>query len=119
MLATLKKKLGLMAEENACVFLQARGFHLITRNYRCPFGEIDLIMQDGEEIVFIEVRSRTHKNPNDAIESIDQLKQKKLLKSAIHFLQKRNQLDKVICRFDVVGFSGTQIKWIKDAFSYE
>src|SRR5579862_4259361 len=118
MLATLKKKLGLMREQDACVFLQARGFNLITRNYHCAFGEIDLIMQDREEIVFIEVRSRTDKN-NDALESIDQIKQEKLLKSAIHFLQKRNQLDKVICRFDVVGFSGTQIKWIKDAFSYE
>jgi putative endonuclease len=116
-----KKKLGDAAEQKACVFLEARGLKLIARNYRSPAGEIDLIMQDNchnnDEIVFVEVRSRAYSYYGTAIESIDKTKQQKVIKSAISYLQKRGWLDKIDCRFDVIGVSPTHIEWIKDAFS--
>lgn len=113
------KNLGHIAEQQACDFLRAQGLKLITQNYHCVFGEIDLIMLDGSEIVFIEVRLRTHFGFGNAIESIDNNKQQKLLKSATHYLQKQDLIDKADCRFDVIGFSNSNIDWIKDAFSYE
>lgn len=114
-----KKVIGDQKEQNALTHLQNNGLRLIEKNYHCPFGEIDLIMSDHDEIVFIEVRSRKNIAYGSAIESIDYFKQQKLLKSATHYLQKKRLIDLCDCRFDVVGFSNNQIDWIKDAFSYE
>lgn len=110
---------GFISEKQACDFLQAKGLTLLTKNYRCPYGEIDLIMQENEVLVFIEVRLRNSMDFGDALESIDSTKQQKLLKSATHYLQKHHLLDEIDCRFDVIGFSNNTIDWIKDAFSYE
>ena len=111
--------LGFISEKEACHYLQSKGLKLITQNYRCAHGELDLIMQDNDVLVFIEVRLRSHRHYGDAFESIDSRKQQKLLKSATHYLQKHRLLDKIDCRFDVIGFSNNTIEWIKDAFSYE
>lgn len=114
-----KKNIGDIAEQTACDFLQANGLILMTRNYRCLYGEIDLIMQDNNDIVFVEVRSRSYTHYGYAEETVDHHKQKKLLRTATHFLQEKNWLDVVDCRFDVIGFLNSNIKWIKDAFIYE
>ncbi len=112
-----KKIAGNHAEQQACDFLQARGMKLIERNYRANYGEIDLIMQDGNDIVFVEVRSRTHDHFGSAIESINSKKQQKILQTAELFLQKKNWLDNKNCRFDVVGVNAGHIEWIEDAFT--
>lgn len=114
-----KKQVGQAIEQQACNLLSAKGLSLITKNYRCPFGEIDLIMRDGNELVFVEVRLRTNTDYGSAVESINYTKQQKLLKSATHYLQKNRLIDQIDCRFDVIGFSNSNIEWIKDAFSYE
>lgn len=114
-----KKKLGDIAEAKACTYLETKGLSLIDRNFRSPFGEIDLIMHDKKEVVFIEVRSRSYTTFGTAIESINKTKQQKVIKSAVCYLQKRKWLDKVNYRFDVVGCSPTTIEWIKNAFSDE
>jgi len=114
-----KKQLGDIAEEKACAFLRRKGFYLVDRNYHSPFGEIDLIMQDKDEVVFIEVRSRAYNTYGTAIESINKTKQHKVMKSAVYYLQQRKWLDKVNYRFDVVGCSPINIEWIKNAFSHE
>lgn len=120
MQSNLNKKLkGFDAEQKAYEFLLAAGLRLKCRNYHCRHGEIDLIMEDHAEMVFVEVRFRSSTHYGDALESVDQDKQKKLIKSAIYYLQTHQLQDKVHCRFDVIGFSGTCIDWIKDAFSYE
>lgn len=114
-----KKSKGDFAELKACDFLQSHGLQLIIRNYRCVHGEIDLIMSDKTEIVFVEVRSRSRADFGFAEESVDRHKQKKLLHSAMHFLQEKNGLDTLDCRFDVIGFLNNKIEWIKNAFIYE
>jgi putative endonuclease len=116
-MAAHKKKTGDHAEQRACKFLQAHGLKVITQNYRCKLGEIDLIMQDGEDVVFVEVRSRISLDYGSAIESISRNKQKKVINTSLCFLQQRNWLDKKNCRFDVIGIHQHDLEWIKDAFT--
>lgn len=111
---TLNK--GQFAESKACQYLQQQGLTLIEKNYRCRNGEIDLVMQDKDQLVFVEVRYRKNEDYGTAIDSIDQNKVKKLVTTARHYLT-RHQLD-VPARFDIVGFDASlKPKWISDAFS--
>ncbi|MEO8400485.1 MAG: YraN family protein [Gammaproteobacteria bacterium] len=116
-MVTLKKKTGQLAEQKAYLFLRAQGLELIAKNYSCARGEIDLIMRDGQDIVFVEVRSRKQADYGDAIESVTVSKQKKILHTSMHFLQQRNWLNKVNWRFDVIGICHDDLEWIKDAFT--
>lgn len=115
------RDLGHKIETTACLFLKKQGLHLISRNYHCPVGEIDLIMQDQDTIVFIEVRHRKNNRTVSAIESITYKKAKKIIKTAQHFLQSKNWSDKVCCRFDIVtsqyNNSDHQLDWLKNAYS--
>jgi putative endonuclease len=98
--------------------LQSRGLILLQKNYRCPCGEIDLIMRDGQEVVFVEVRLRRHTYLGSAIESITPAKQRKLIKTALLYLQQKRWLDRVACRFDVLGIDErNELEWIPNAFS--
>lgn len=112
---------GQLAEKQACDYLQRQGLRFLDCNYRTRVGEIDLIMQDNEEIVFIEVRLRNNRQFGSSIESVNHTKQRKIIKTAMHYLTERQLLDKVNCRFDVIGISYLQpkaeIEWIQDAFS--
>lgn len=111
----LKTLLGQSAEKRAERFLAAHGLTCIARNWRCRFGEIDLIMQDGETRVFIEVRQRTRADFGGAAASVTPAKQKKLVATARQYLSTLNTLPP--CRFDVVALSGnTPPEWIKNAF---
>ena len=108
---------GQAAEEKALDYLQRKGLHLLNRNYRCKNGEIDLIMQQNDTLVFVEVRYRQSSLFGSAAESVTSSKQRKLLLTANHYLQK-NRMDSP-CRFDVVGIGGkklTEIEWIQNAF---
>lgn len=108
---------GRNSEQLALGHLQAQGLQLLERNYRCKSGEIDLIMRDGDCLVFVEVRYRKHNRFGSASESVTGSKQRKLLASANHYLQRTDSASP--CRFDVVGISGENsqtIEWIRDAF---
>lgn len=108
---------GKDAEQQALRHLEQSGMQMIECNYRCKLGEIDLVMQDQETLVFVEVRYRKSTAFGSAIESVTSGKQKKLLATANHYLQHRRS--SAPCRFDVVGLTGqnkVQIEWIKDAF---
>lgn len=111
---------GKLAENTACQYLQTHGLTILARNFRAKTGEIDLIMQDKDEIVFVEVRLRNNPFFSTAIESVNRFKQRKLIRTATFYLAQTNWLDKVNCRFDVIGISYAQtkvaIEWIKDAF---
>lgn len=114
------QQIGIKAEKVACKFLKKQGLSLITRNFITPLGEIDLIMQDSESIVFIEVRSR---QPGlvTAMETVNLPKQQKIIRSANIYLQKNPTFKS--CRFDVVSVTALstemEIHWIKDAFQVE
>jgi len=111
-------KLGYKGEDQARDYLLSQGLRLRARNYRCRLGEIDLIMQDGEYLVFIEVRARSSSVYGNAVESITVHKRQKLLKTAALYLLSNKLQDKWACRFDVLSLDGVppQIRWIKNAF---
>jgi putative endonuclease len=107
--------LGKKAEDAACSFLIKNGLELVTRNYQCRFGEIDLIMKDQETLVFIEVRYRKSANYGSALESVDTGKQRKLVFAANHYLSQASGLP--ASRFDVIALTENQPpEWIIDAF---
>ncbi|MDP8567453.1 YraN family protein [Methylophilus aquaticus] len=111
-----KNNKGLAAEAAAVVFLKQQGMELLTQNYSCRFGEIDLIMRDKRTLVFVEVRLRSNPHFTSAAESIHHHKQQKLIRAAQHYLQ--THAPDTACRFDVVLFHDTQMRapdWIRNA----
>ena len=117
--------IGAAAERYAEQFLQQQGLITRTRNYRCALGEIDLVMLEkntrGNILVFVEVRLRTNKRFAPALETVDYRKQKKIIKTAMRFLQEQKLYDKIACRFDVIALDHTgtvpSVQWVKNAFS--
>ena len=108
---------GANAESHAELFLTQQGLVKRDKNYRCKLGEIDLIMQHKDTLVFIEVRLRSHRQFASAAESVNASKQRKIIKAASYYLQQHQLTDRVNCRFDVIAFSDNQQpEWIQDAF---
>lgn len=116
---------GEHTENLACQFLEEKGFKLIERNFSCRFGEIDLIMQDNDSLVFVEVRYRRSNNFGSGAETITANKQSKLIKTASAYLQQHAKLNQYSARFDVVSISGPvetsniqniTFDWIENAF---
>lgn len=116
MVCSKRKKAGIEAEIKALNFLLKQGLELIQKNFVGSSGEIDLIMQDQDDIVFVEVRYRHDDKYGSALETIDATKQRKIIKTAHYFLHKHRLIDKVNCRFDVIAIEGIMLDWIKDAF---
>lgn len=114
---------GQLAEQQAAEFLSQQGLELLARNYHCRSGEIDLIMQVHNSLVFVEVRFRRHGNFGGAAASVDRRKQQRLLSAAQHYLQRHNAFNRP-CRFDVVAMMPGQdgemkFEWIKNAFELD
>lgn len=111
---------GRRAEALACDYLEARGLRLLTRNYRCPRGEIDLVMRDGPTTVFVEVRYRRRDDFGSGADSVDARKRTRLAASALHYLQRHREAARGPSRLDVVSMSGPprapRILWIPNAF---
>jgi putative endonuclease len=111
-------KRGLAAEDLACQYLCQQGLRLIERNFRCRVGELDLIMEDGTDLVFVEVRSRHNNRYGTPAETITPVKRRRLVRTALFFLQQR-RLD-APCRFDIIAISQAsgkpKLEWIKNAF---
>ena len=113
-----RKTQGRRAEQQACEFLQQQGLIFVENNYRCRYGEIDLVMRDGQQLVFVEVRYRRSLAFGGPLASIDYRKQAKLIATASHYLLiKRQQSD---ARFDIVGITkGDCIDWITNAIELD
>ncbi len=121
MSTTSKQVSGQLAEEFAQRHLQDHGLRLLCRNWTCRSGELDLVMLDGDTVVFVEVRYRRHAAWGGALESVDVRKQQKLIKAAQLFLQKEPRWAKHPCRFDVVAIgapanASEKPNWIRNAF---
>ena len=115
------KKTGDNAERIAENFLIRRGLALVARNYRCRYGEIDLIMRHAQTLVFVEVKLRKTKSGKvdfgGALASITPSKQVKLIATAQHYLAGMKQLPP--CRFDAVllnSLSVDDVEWLTNAF---
>lgn len=117
----MSQKIGFAAEDNARIYLHSQGLKWIESNYRCRWGEIDLIMRDEQSLIFVEVRSRSSFSHGGAAASITYSKRQKLLKTASHYLVNRKIRDNHPARFDVFVFEGktAQPNWIKNAFGLD
>ena len=113
-----KRHYGEGIEQLAEAWLIQQGLQPIERNYGIKAGEIDLIMQQNQVLVFVEVRYRADDEHGSGAESITYQKQRKLRKTAEHYLQKNFGNTPPDCRFDVISASGNPVsfEWIQNAF---
>jgi putative endonuclease len=117
------KLLGTYGEQTAINYLESQGYIILSTNYRCKLGEIDIIAADGDIIAFIEVKTRRSEKFGQPRESVNYSKQMKIVKTALHYITKKKLTD-WMSRFDVVEvFVGSDntvdsITLIKDAFEY-
>ncbi|NIP73385.1 MAG: YraN family protein [Gammaproteobacteria bacterium] len=111
---------GRRAEQLACEHLESRGLRPVARNYRCKAGELDLIMEEADTLVFVEVRFRRNTRYGSGTETVDRRKRAKVIAAASHYLQRCESRGRA-CRFDVVSITTDRrafaIQWIRDAFS--
>lgn len=107
---------GEPAESLAVAFLEREGLKILERNYRCRFGEIDVVAASGDTLVFVEVRARVSEAFGGAAGSITAAKRRRLVAAARHYLA-RHRADRE-CRFDVVLVRGREarIEWLPGAF---
>ena len=120
-----RKKLGVKGEEIAGRYLKGRGYRIIERNYRNRLGEIDIIAEQGEDLVFIEVKTRTDSSFGTPFESVTVQKQKQLARVALEYLNTQGNHDRP-ARFDVIGirlkeagadmFHEAEIELLQNAF---
>ncbi len=106
--------IGKKGEDLACEFLKKQGFTIIDRNFHSRYGEIDIIAENKQYIIFVEVKLRSRYSLVLAQESVDLSKQKKILKTACEYLQK-NIIEKQP-RFDVIAINSNDINYIENAF---
>ena len=110
---TTKQITGQAGEDAALTHLKQHGLRLVQSNFRCKVGEIDLIMQDGASLVFVEVRKRADARHGGAAASVTYAKQRRLIRAAQFYLQRYKMPP--ACRFDVVAIDGDNMNWLKNA----
>lgn len=105
-------------EHVAAQYLSRKGCTILQRNWRCPYGEVDIIAQDGNMILFVEVKARHHIEYALPREAVDERKQARLRRCAELYLNLF--YPDAPCRFDVVEVwwqSGkTRVRWLRQAF---
>ena len=115
-----RRSFGQEGESAAEQYLRHKGYRIVARNLRSSVGELDLVAEDGQVLVFVEVKARRTGAFGGAIHAVHQRKQKKLIQLAALYLARHHIKDR-LCRFDVVLLQGvgtlpTQIEHIQNAF---
>jgi putative endonuclease len=113
------KTLGKKGEDIAAAFLEKKGYNIILRNYKCSFGEIDIIAKHKKILSFVEVKTRSTKKYGLPQEAVTSVKQAKISRVALEFVQ-RYKMDNRAARFDVVSVQylndGCEVDLIENAF---
>ena len=107
---------GLQGEATAENYLEKAGMICLERRYRAPYGEIDLIMQDKDVLVFVEVKSRSCKTLYDAQLSVNPAKQRRIIQTALCYLNEHPEYAHCLVRFDIICLSDECIQHIPNAF---
>ena len=114
---------GAGAENLACRHLETRGLKLLAANYRCRYGELDLVMRDGAQLVVVEVRSRRNDRHGAPEASITCRKRRALMRAAQCFVRDNPQFNGMMLRFDVVGVltdaARARFRWIRNALQFD
>lgn len=116
LMALERQRRGRLAEQRALGLLQDNGLRLLARNVRFRVGELDLIMQDQETVVFVEVRFRSPSRYGGAASTIERKKQQRLIRAAYCWIQMQFRSAEPVSRFDIVALDGDAVEWIRGAF---
>ena len=108
--------LGAEGEARVAGFLEARGWKVLERNWRCRYGELDLVAEDGGTLVFVEVKARSSRRRGSPEEAVDAAKQARLSRIAGEYLAAHGALERT-CRFDVVAVEDGGLRHHKAAFA--
>jgi putative endonuclease len=112
-----RQQAGLDAEARAEAWLARHGLAPVERNVRFKCGEIDLVMRDGAQWVFVEVRARRDARYGGAAASVGARKQQRVARAAqLYLLRRFGERAWPACRFDVVAYEGDEPRWIRGAF---
>jgi len=115
MISAWRREIGDAKERQARAYLEREGLRFLAQNVRCKRGELDLVMRDGDTLVFVEVRYRASQRFGGAAASVDRRKQIRISAAAAYFLQRHTIA--LPCRFDVVAIGPAgQLDWIRHAF---
>lgn len=98
-----KQQTGRLGEDLAAAFITAKGYRLLERNYRTPFGELDIIARDGQAIVFVEVRTCRTADFIEPVESVGRRKKEHLVRAANYWLLAKEINNQTALRFDLVA----------------
>lgn len=116
-----RQQLGRAGEERAADFLRRAGYRILAANYRTRRGELDLVAEEGGELVFVEVKTRTSLAFGSPAEAVDRRKQQQIGRAAQEYLLREGASERVV-RFDVVAISlaggRPEVEIIKNAFEY-
>ena len=112
-MTTHRIRLGKWGEGVAGRFLQEKGYVLLATNYRCRWGEVDIVAQDGEELVFVEVRTRRGVEFGTPEESVTAAKARKLIATAQEFLQEHDQVN-AGWRIDLIAIRLDGVRGVQD-----
>lgn len=121
-MANSRQHLGRKGEELAAVYLKKRKYKILCRNYSCRLGEIDIVAQDSDDLVFVEVKTRSSDIFGPPAAAVTIRKQHQIIKVAQLYLQE-HKLEESPIRFDVVSviidkMNRKQIEIITNAFEY-
>ena len=111
-----RRRTGDEAETQALEYLQKAGLTLLQRNFLCKGGEIDLVMQHGQVLVFVEVRKRSSMQFGGAVASVTPAKQRRMVHAAQVYLlgHFRSTAAQPACRFDVIAIDEDRINWLQN-----
>ena len=112
------RKTGQHYEDMAVTYLEKQGYRILQCNYRCRYGEIDIIARNEGYLVFVEVKYRKTIDSTSAFEAVDFRKQRRICGVARWYLVEKHISENAKCRFDVVGIQGDSIRVFKNAFDY-
>ncbi|WP_374581294.1 YraN family protein [Pseudoduganella sp.] len=113
MTRTELQEIGHSGEERALAYLQRQGLTLVERNFLCKVGELDLVMREGDTLVFVEVRERSNPRYGGAAASITPAKRRRIVRAAQFYLLRCKPLPP--CRIDIVAIDSGRINWLRNA----
>ena len=114
-----RRKTGTEKEQSACRYLENHGCRILEQNYHAGrYGEIDIVAEEDGFLVFAEVKYRSGNAWGDPLEAVDFRKQQRICRVADRYLAEHRRPQDTPCRFDVIGITAEEIRWVPNAFPY-
>lgn len=111
------REYGRKYEKIAAQYLEKQGYQILEYNFHCRYAEIDIVAQDGDTLVFCEVKYRKGEEASAALAAVDIKKQRRISRAALYYLSRYGYGD-IRCRFDVIGITDRETVLVRNAFDY-